>query len=475
MTGVLLSALTLYLLLLFLITLLSSLHSDTNWDTTTSYYLGNKTLQSLPLAVSVMMTAFSAFNFVIFPAHIAKFGLYITAAIPTFLIVLYPIRTWLIPRLYTQKSISAYAFLEEKSRRVQLLASLLFIFWRLIWIGFSLYATSLVLASILNYPQWSVILFTGLIASVYTTFGGLRTVVWTDLLQFILLAAAIILILILSIDGITILLSTEGLHFRPYYPADPKFFSFDTRVPITLPSALIGASIAFFARYGADQMIIQRYKAAPTLKAAQKVLTLNTVIIVGTLLLLIPFGFAIQQFAIEKGLHPSKKQPLVYIVSFIRAQPTPSLVLLILALFSATMSSIDSGINTIAATVSEDLFKRPIGRKKTISALIGIVAILLGLLCIPLMASDKSLFTLINKSINAFGSPLLVLLLLGMFHKNIAESALFWGGLLGGLLSLLTVYYVKDISVHYYAAINALVTVISIYGVTLFTKAVKRR
>lgn len=472
MSGLLLTALALYLIALLLITVLSNRTKESS-KSKSSYYLGNRKLQSVPLAVSVMMTAFSAFNFVVFPAHIAKFGLYITAAIPAFIIVLFPIRNLLIPKLYAQKSISAYAFLEERSHRLHLLTSLLFIFWRFIWLGFSLYATSLVLAAITDYPQWVLITTTGIIATLYTSFGGLRTVVWTDLLQFILLSSAILLIIILSYNGIKELLISGSIHLKPLHPIDPQFFSFDISVPITLPSALIGASIAFFARYGADQMIIQRYKAAPSLKAAQKVLTINMVIVVGVLLLLIPFAFAIQQFAIEKSLHPSTKPPLVYIIAFMKAQPLPSLTLLILALFSATLSSIDSGINTIAVTVSEDIVKRSIARKKSLSFCIGTVSIALGLLFIPLMASQDSLFSLINKSINAFGSPLLVLVLLGLFNRKLAEPALFWGGLLGGLLSTMTVFYIQNISLHYYAVINALVTVMAIFGVSLFIKAKK--
>lgn len=475
MSGVLLSALAAYLITLFLITFISSQRTGDCEECATSYYLGNKKLKSIPLAVSVMMTAFSAFNFVVFPAHIAKFGLYITAAIPAFIIVLFPVRNWLIPRLYAQKSISAYAFLEKRSRRVHLLTSLLFIFWRLLWIGFSLYATSLILSSLLPYPQWSVVLCTGGIATLYTAFGGLRTVVWTDLLQFILLSAAIVVVIILSYDGISELLGNSNWSLPPFSPRDPKFFSFDPAVPITLPSALIGASIAFFARYGADQMIIQRYKAAPSLKAAQRVLTLNMVVVITLLLLLIPFGFAIQEFAIEKGLHPSKKPPLAYILAFMKAQPTPSLILLLLALFSATMSSVDSGINTISATISEDLLKKPLQKKKRATALIGFLTILLGLLFIPLMQADTSLFLLINKSINAFGSPLLILLLVGMFHKKVAEPALFWGGIISGILSLLSVIYINNISVHYYALFNAVVTVCVIYSVSLLVKAIKRR
>lgn len=470
MSTLLLVAVLFYLLILTVITVLSSRKENS----AKAYYLADNSLRKFPLAISVMMTAFSAFNFIIFPADIAKHGLYIIAALPAFLIIIYPIRNILIPIYFNQKCISTYGFLSTKSSRVHYLTSAMFILWRLTWMGFSLYATAKLLGGITGYPLWSLIVVTGFAATLYTSLGGLRTVVWSDLLQFIILIAAIVVIIAFSHKGITALLTSPEKLLKPFHPIDPAFFSFDISQRITLPSALIGGSVAFLARYGADHMSIQRYKAASSLKAAQKSFTLNIIVLLGTLILLIPFGFAIREFAAQKGMLNSPASPIMYVLRFIKAQPAGITVLIVLAMISATMSSIDSGINAISSAISEDFFSGQIQKRKRLSFSIGALAIVLGALCIPLMAKEKTLFIIVNKLINGFGAPLLAIILLSLFGRK-HERGLFYGGIVGALFSLWSVWGIENISAHYYGLINFVVTVLSILCVSTLSQLKEKR
>lgn len=461
-----------FLLIYFILLLLIAVKTHKKRATDTEFYLGERSINSFPLAISIMMTAFSAFNFVVFPSDIAANGLYIVAALPAFFLVIIPIRRWLIPFFHKNKDISAYQFLAERnSPRVHKLASSLFILWRVLWIGFSLYATAKVTASLLELPFWLVIVIAGLIATLYSSIGGIRAVIWTDILQFIILFAAITTIILLSFKSLNLSdILAKGL-FKPYTPLDSRFFSFDPQVRITLPSALIGSSVAFLARYGADQMIIQRYKAAKSLQEAKSTILLNACIVVVILMLLIPFGLAIRSFIETKGLYKIGMPPITYFILFVKSQPVLIKSLLLTAMIAATMSSVDSGINAITASLTQDFnYKSTKDSQWKFTFAVGLGTTTLGIILIPILANNKTLFVIINKIINGFGSPLLALILCSFLKSTLSEKALFWGTIVGAVFSCCSVFFLNNISVHYYSVVNFLVTLLLIYSVSLFSK-----
>lgn len=461
-------AISIYCIALICITIFSK----TKTLQKSEFFLANKSFSSLPLAVSIMMTAFSAFNFTVFPADIAKNGLYITAALPVFFIVLIPLRRNIIPFFYRNNSISAYAHLSEYySGRLHLLGAGLFILWRILWIGFTLYATAKVVAMLSDIPFMYVILLSGIIATIYSSLGGIKAVIWTDILQFAVLVMALIATLIISCSDLSLANLIEQQGTKPFAPFDPAFLSFNPSIRITIWSALIGTSVAFLARYGADQMIIQRYKSAKSLTIAKRSITLNALVAVAILVLLIPLGLKIGQFAREAAIIKPQTPPLKLFIVFMKAQSPLVVSLILTAMFSATMSSVDSGINAISASLSTDFLKKESRfSPRKMSLLIGTITIVLGLLLIPLLGKDKTLFMIINKIINGFGSPLLALILLSMKPNVSSEKGLFWGTIAGALFSVWSVFGIRSISIHYYSAINFIVTVLLISCVSLLNR-----
>jgi len=130
-------------------------------------------------------------------------------------------------------------------------------------------------------------------------------------------------------------------------------------------------------------------------------------------------------------------------------------------LFAATMSSIDSGLNSCCAAYMADFhvhFSKRTISVRGLTLAVGMLVTFLALTLIPLTARNHSLFAIINKFINALGSPLLAMMLLAMFSRKVNAAGMLWGGLLGFAGSLIVSLTVQTLALHYYAVVNLILT-----------------
>ena len=439
------------------------------------YFLAGRSMGWLPVGLSVMVTTFSAINYLAIPGEIFGYGLYVTVSFPVFFLAACPITKIWMPRFHGLQVTSVYEILERRyDVRVRSLASGLFILWRLFWMATALYASGKILSVLTGWPQWLLILLCGLVATIYTFSGGMRAVMWTDVAQFFVLFGGLILGVCLAFrqHGMDVFtLAMEGGRLKPFVPFDWKFLSFDPRIRMTLWSGLIGTFVAFMSRYGADQVVMQRYLTAKSLTAARRGVWLNAAASVVTLLLLTLFGLAVYAnacrlgvFATESGgalpaaqrQHMALKQLSLLIKSF----PSGVAGLIVAGLLAATMSSIDSGVNACAAAFVTD-FQNRFGWRKMqanwLSLGIGTAATFAALLLIPAVGASNSVFAIVNKLVNGLGSPLLCLMLLGMFSRRTNAAGVFIGGIAGLVLSLCISFWLKPLALQYYAVANLLI------------------
>jgi Na+/proline symporter len=137
--------------------------------------------------------------------------------------------------------------------------------------------------------------------------------------------------------------------------------------------------------------------------------------------------------------------------------------LLVAGLFAATMSSFDSALNSCSAVLMTDFIKSRSDHRVTLSRWITLG---LGAMIILLafnIAKLGSIFEIANKILNALGSPLLAIFLLGMFSKRANRRGVFWGGLIGMILSATISLSVKQLALHYYAVVNLGLTMLLAY------------
>ena len=427
-----------------------------------------------------MVTAFSAINYTAFSGEVFSQGLYVALAVPVFVFVAFPITRIVMPFFHSMRLVSAYDYLERRfDIRVRCLASGIFIVWRLLWMATALFVPCKVLSDITGWNLYGLMLMGGAAAIVYTVAGGMRAVMWTDVAQFFVLFGGLALALFVAsartrggLAGI-FQSAAEGGLLRPFYPYDPAMLSPDPRIRITLWSAWIGTFTAFLARYGADQAILQRYFSARSLRDAQRGFWLSVAAAIFSLACLAVLGFAMHAAFLDSGSAPAVP-PIEFFARFVREMPFGICGLLVAGLFAATMSSIDSGINSCSAAFMND-FYQPISRRSMSATVaeagldedeseaellslsrwlaLGFGALAMGMASYIILL-EQSIFEIANRIINASGSPLLALFLIAMFSRRANSLGVLIGGILGFAWSVGVSLTVENLALHYYAVVN---------------------
>ena len=453
-----------------------------------NFFLAGRKMGWFPIGLSVMVTVFSAINYVALPNEVFGYGLYVIVALPVFFISALPITKIWMPFFHEMRLTSVYEYLEHRfDCRVRSLASGIFIIWRLFWMATALYASSQIMSVLTGIPAPTIIIVGGSVASVYTFLGGIRAVMWTDVIQFFVLFGGIALGVFFSAGdgGISEILSIahKAGKLKPFMPFDPSFLSLNPTLRMTLWSGLIGVFVAFISRYGADQVVMQRYFTARNLKTAQRGLWLNAAVAVISLSLLAFFGLAVYAYAVKNGNLPAVSWELIaplqrkgiamkQLAAVIRSFPPGVTGLVIAGLMAATMSSIDSGINACSAAYVTDFHNRLFIKTKNSKAMtlkldrmltlsFGAASTLLALALIPMVGKTNSLFMIVNKLINSMGSPLLAIFLLGMFSKSVNSPGMFIGGIIALLSSVSISLFVKPLALQYYAVANLIASIVS--------------
>ena len=438
------------------------------------FFLGGRNFKALPIGLSVMVTTFSAVNFLAFSGEVYGHGLYVLASLPVFFLAAIPITRWWIPFVLQKSPVSIYALLEERfDRRVRQLASGLFLIWRLCWMAVALYASCKIMSVLTGWDLTLLILLCGAVAACYSAVGGLRAVIWTDVMQFTVLIGSIAVAVIWAwhqADSGAIL--AEAGRLKPLYPVDWNYFSPDPRNRITLWSALIGTFVTFLTRYGADQMVMQRCLAAANPAAAKRGLWINAAASTLVLGLLVLFGLAVYLHGQRAGL-PAGTPPVKVIASLLRSFPTGLPGLIGTGLLAATMSSIDSGVNSCSAAIKMDFpFFRTLS-PKILTLILAALIIAASAWLLPEWNKNNTLFVILNKTVNAIGTPLLAMMLC-IFWKKISAAALFYGGIAGIVLTVLSGFLLHNLALHYYAVLSLAVTLGATGLVQLFCRKTER-
>lgn len=229
------------------------------------YFLADRSLPWWAVGLSVMATQLSAITMVGTTGQGYSDGMRFVQfylGLPLAMIIL---SVTVVPFFYKAKVFTAYEYLEKRfDARTRTLTSLLFLASRGLAVGVIIAAPSVVLSIVLGWSEVWTILAIGLTTTVYTMFGGVQAVTWTDVKQMfvIFLGLAVALIVILSAlptdVGIGDALTIAGAAGR-LTTVDTKF---DINETYTLWSGLIGGLFLMLAYFGCDQSQVQRYLTA---------------------------------------------------------------------------------------------------------------------------------------------------------------------------------------------------------------------
>jgi len=429
------------------------------------YYLGGRSMPSWQIALSVMATQVSAISLIGAPAFIALktngglVWLQYEFAIPLAMMLIMLI---LVPMYHSTRATTIYEYLENRfGKTTRMFISAVFLLSRGLGSGVMLLATAIVTAVCLNWDLSQTILLIGLVAIIYTTFGGIVADIYSDIIQlFILWGGAILTIILIWMN-----IDSNDLSLIFNQPERLKVFDFQSTglgdgKTFGFWPMLIGGFFLYLSYYGCDQSQAQRLLTTATDKEAKKSLLINgifrfplvlTYSAVG--LLLIPFLYANPEFANKlNGQQPDFLVPYF----LIEYMPAGILGLIVAGFFAASMSSIDSALNSLSAASFRDFLvkinpnleniadKNQLRYSRYLTIFWGIVATVFAL---QMVGGSETVLELVNKIGSAFYGPVLAAFWLGMLTKRANETGVISGLLLGvGFNIFLWQFYGSEVS-----------------------------
>ena len=237
-----------------------------------TYFVGERNVGWFMVLISIVATETSAVTFLSVPgtAYNPNGGNMTFLQLALGYIVGRVVVAWVLLPMYMRGELfSAYQVLRERfGPGVQRVASALFLVTRTIADGLRLYLTALVM----QYVGWGIevaVVVVGVVTIVYTYLGGMKAVLWTDLIQFVIKIAGAVLagVFVLAIiPGGWANFVEGGLSRGKFVWIDPTF---DLTKDFTLWSGLIGGAVFSMASHGADQLMVQRYFCAKSLRHAR--------------------------------------------------------------------------------------------------------------------------------------------------------------------------------------------------------------
>ena len=270
------------------------------------YFVGGRKMNWWAVGVSLFATAFSSLSFVALPREGAYGDYHLLVTYLAIPIVITPVLWWLFVPLYHRLQVtSVYEYLEVRfNRPMRRLGTLLFALYAIGWMGSMVYATGLILKAVLHLDQsqfqWTLI-GVGLFATLYTALGGIKAVIWTDVLQAATLGGGMLLVLLLTMGQIAggwetvVRLGVDHDKFRMFD------FSLDLTERSTFLSACSLALFAYLPGYTTSQVTVQRYVCMASLAEARRSLVINAIVAAVVALLFFFVGTALFAFYHQPG------------------------------------------------------------------------------------------------------------------------------------------------------------------------------
>ncbi|HTI50753.1 MAG TPA: hypothetical protein VL475_07375, partial [Planctomycetaceae bacterium] len=446
--------------------------------TTEDFFLGGRRMPWMAVGLSILASLMSSISYTGVPGEmiqngVAMFAQYLSMPFSICVVLL----VWM-PFFMRLKMTSAYEYLERRfDSRVRLLGGVLFLLLRMGWMSMVMYVGSLALtqmtASLVppgrldplaplihgsgtepvllhdSLLYW-IIGTVGLSATVYACAGGFRAAIWNDVLQSLMLLGGTVVTLVYVMwttgtgprDWWEIASQQTAGHTRPI------LFSFDPFTRMTVFSACLLSFFWTICTHGSDQVVLQRYFSTRSLAAARRSYLVNaaTDLTIGSLLALC--GLALLAFYLQhptflpKGIMEIEGAQVTVksgdkVLPYFFAHQLPAGIggVVLAVLLCDAMQTLVSGVNSISAVFTNDLFRRisashgggltDLRLARLLTVVVGLAVTVLGV-AVAYMAqhSGKNIVDMMAPAFNMFLGPLASLFLIGMFLKCTSRTAI---------------------------------------------------
>jgi SSS family transporter len=427
------------------------------------FFRASQSMKWQAVGLSLIAALNSGIDYLMQPASTIKYGLVLLVGTSSWLF-LYPWVWYVTLPFYRRLGVfTAYEFLEARfDVRVRTLAAAIFIVWRLGWMATAIYVPCLAIDAAtggsLNIT--TLILVLGALVTIYTMLGGIEAVIWNDVMQFCIMFSGLAATVWISLGHVP-----GGI--GEIWTAAGQAGQGAAAAPVAHVSGMVGPVLRFFtepinaiavfcailfgrmAAYTSDQIMVQRFQTTRSLDDSRRAYIVNAA---GDAIWMFGLSFVGLALLAYFNHHPrpadlADDKVLPYFIS--RTFPAGAVGLVIAAILAASLSSIDSAINSCTSVMMVDgyerLFRRPDAvrggaRDVFVSRVLTVVFGAAGTILSTNVSRIGTLLEIAQKLINAFSGPLFGIYILAMFSRRATANPVLAAGIAGTLITYLVAY-----------------------------------
>ena len=353
------------------------------------YFMGGSNIPWWAVTFAIVAAETSTLTFISIPGLAYMTNLTFLQLTIGYLIARVIVSFIFLPAYKTGNLSTAYQLLENRfGHQTRSYASTVFLFTRVAADGVRLFATAIPIAVIFKtsafFAEWSnmeiyvlSIIIIAIVTLIYTYTGGVKGIIWVDVIQMMIYIGGAILAGILIFNALPNGWETVREIAGPANKF--KIFNFDFgnsigeffRQPYTLVNALIGGTFLSMASHGTDQLIVQRLLTTRTLRDSQKALIGSGVMVIFQFALFLVVGVLLYVFFQLKGVDmasasaPFHKADEIFPYFIINYMPTGVKGFIIAGLFAAAMSTLAGSMSSLSSSAMMDLYKPYFGKNST--------------------------------------------------------------------------------------------------------------
>jgi sodium-coupled monocarboxylate transporter 8/12 len=414
-------------------------------SSTSEFLMAGRSMGIFPVALSLLASFMSAITLLGTPAEIAVFGTQYWMIWLSYCFVI-PLSAYVfVPVFYRLNLTSVFEYLELRfSKGVRVYTSLVYMLQMILYMALVLYAPCLALSVVTGLNKWIAVFSVGVVCTFYTTIGGMKAVMWTDVVQIFMMFAGMIAVIIKGAvdEGFGHIWETM------YNDSRVEFLNFDPN-PLTrhtIWSLVIGGTFTWLAIYGVNQAQVQRALCTPTCRQGQIAMWIN---LPGLSLLLTICGLCGMVIyheyrrcdPIAAGRIQGRDQLLpLYVMDKLHYPGFPGFFTA--CIFSGALSTISSGLNSLAAVCLQDLLRglwwKDISEAKATLAS-KIISVAFGAIMIVLTFMAAELGGLLQAALGIFGmigGPILGIFILGLIYPWANSKGAYFGMTAGLILTI---------------------------------------
>ncbi|KAH8340859.1 hypothetical protein KR059_008350, partial [Drosophila kikkawai] len=405
------------------------------------YLVGGRQMKVFPVALSLVASFVSGISLLGTSTEIYVYGTQYAFILVT--LAISGTISWYIflPVFCNLQLTSTYEYFELRfNKSVRLLGSAFFTGANLVWLPIVIYVPALAFNQVTGINIHVITPIVCLVCIFYTTVGGLKAVVWTDVIQTVIMIGAIFFVVIkgtYDVGGLGVVIQRNYDSGRLEWPE----FTLDPKVRMSMLALMVGTVAHNTYQFGCNQMMTQRYMSLPGLKemAQTSFLFILGLILMFALclyngLLLYATYYDCDPLTTKLAVAKDQLVPLLVVQSLSSFPGVPGMF--VAGVFSAALSSLSTGMNSLAAVFLED-YIRPLARKPLTEHQTAIImrlcTVIIGVLSVALVFVVERMGSHVMQLSMTIGSvvqgPLLGLFVMGLLCPSIKSKSAIVGSL----------------------------------------------